>query len=213
MGHIIAVLSQKGGTGKSTITRAMATCYAAADWQVKIADLDINQSTSFDWLTRRLNNNIQPEVAVEAFGNTSKALKQADHYDLLVVDGAPTASRATLEVSQAADLIILPTGMGLDDLKPTIKLAHELKKQGIEEKRICFVFNNVDGSDIEYQENIDFLKQTPYQVIEGRIEKKPCYRQAMNDGRSIIETKFKKPREKAEAVIQNIINYLETFEG
>ena len=53
MGHVISVVGQKGGPGKSTIARAIGTCYAAAEWQVKIADLDINQSTSFGWLQRR----------------------------------------------------------------------------------------------------------------------------------------------------------------
>ncbi|WP_344840358.1 P-loop NTPase, partial [Actinocorallia longicatena] len=50
MGYIIGVVSQKGGVGKSTISRAVATTYAAAGWNVKVADLDINQAFCFSWL-------------------------------------------------------------------------------------------------------------------------------------------------------------------
>ncbi len=209
MGLIISVIGQKGGPGKSTIARAIGTCYAAADWDVKIADLDVNQSTSFTWLQRRLSNEITPTVAVEAFGNAGHALKQADNYDLFIVDGAPTASRATTEVSQVADLVVIPTGLALDDLEPSVVLANNLKKEGIDARRICFVFNRASGSAVEYQEAQDYLGETPYHLIDGRIEDKPCYRQAMNEGRSIIEARFKQPRQKADKVIQNIINRLE----
>ncbi|MBA3922086.1 MAG: ParA family protein, partial [Nostocaceae cyanobacterium] len=49
----IGVVSQKGGVGKSTIARLLAREYAAAGWDVKIADLDIAQATSTNWKQRR----------------------------------------------------------------------------------------------------------------------------------------------------------------
>ena len=54
MSLIIACVSQKGGTGKSTPARLLAREYANAGWMVKIADLDISQGTSFNWQSRRL---------------------------------------------------------------------------------------------------------------------------------------------------------------
>ena len=60
MGYIVGVVSQKGGVGKSTLARAVATTYALAGWNVKVADLDINQASSFSWLQRRLARDIQP---------------------------------------------------------------------------------------------------------------------------------------------------------
>lgn len=213
MGLIIAVLSQKGGPGKSTISRAIATCYASFDWSVKIGDLDLNQSTSFTWLQRRLNNKIEPVVSVEAFGSATSALKQAQNYDIFILDGAPTSSRDTLDASKSADLIVLPTGPSIDDLEPAVKLAHQLKKSGIDENRICFVLSKMSDSQAELQESKYFLSQTPYKIIGGHIEAKRCYSNAMNTGHSITETKFQKPREKAEEVIQSIINTLEALEG
>lgn len=211
MGYKLSIINQKGGSGKSTIARAIATCYATAKWDVKIADLDINQSTSFEWLQRRLTNNIEPVVAVEAFGSANQALKQADNYDMFVFDGAPTASRTTQQISLKSDLVIIPTGLAVDDLKPSVVLANNLTKEGVDKERICFVFNRATGSDSEYKEACEYLQQTPYFLIDGRIEDKPCYRQAMDLGRSVIETRFKQPRDKAEKVIQNIINRLETL--
>ncbi|MGL4667273.1 MAG: ParA family protein [Saezia sp.] len=209
MSLIISVVGQKGGAGKSTLARAIATCYASASWDVKIADLDINQSTSFTWLQRRINNSIEPIIAVEAFGSATQALKKTNDYDLFIFDGAPTASRTTTEISKASDLIVIPTGLALDDLEPSVVLANNLNREGVESKKICFVFNRASGSELEYCEAKSYLKDTPYFVIDGRIEDKPCYRQAMNEGKSVTEARFKQPREKADIVIQNLINRLE----
>ena len=206
MGYKLSVINQKGGSGKSTVARAIATCYAAAEWDVKIADLDVNQSTSFEWLQRRLSNKIEPVVAVEAFGSATQALKQADNYDIFIFDGAPTASRTTQQISLESDLIVIPTGLAIDDLKPSVVLANNLSKEGVDKERICFVFNRATGSESEYQEACEYLRETPYFLIDGRIEDKPCYRQSMDLGRSVIETRFKKPRDKAERVIQGIID-------
>jgi chromosome partitioning protein len=45
---IIGIANQKGGVGKSTLARIIAREYAAAKWNVKVADLDISQGTSFN---------------------------------------------------------------------------------------------------------------------------------------------------------------------
>jgi chromosome partitioning protein len=84
---IVGIVSQKGGVGKSTIARLLAREYANAGWQAKIADLDIAQGTSFSWQARRLRNDIKPVVAVERFGTVEQALRLAEHYDLLILDG------------------------------------------------------------------------------------------------------------------------------
>ncbi|GIU52184.1 para1 [Shewanella sairae] len=209
MSLIISVVGQKGGSGKSTLSRAIATCYASASWDVKIADLDINQSTSFTWLQRRINNSIEPIIAVEAFGSATQALKKSDDYDLFIFDGAPTASRTTTEICKSSDLIVIPTGLALDDLEPSVVLANNLSKEGIDKNKICFVFNRASGSELEYNEAKNYLDETPYFVIGGRIEDKPCYRQAMNEGKSVTEARYKQPREKADVVMQNLINRIE----
>ena len=75
MALVIGVVSQKGGVGKSTCARLIAREYAHAGWDVKIADLDVSQGTSFDWHVRRLQQQLEPSVAVERFGTVEQALK------------------------------------------------------------------------------------------------------------------------------------------
>jgi cellulose biosynthesis protein BcsQ len=46
---IIALISQKGGVGKSALARLLAVEFLRAGWAVKIADLDTMQGTSTKW--------------------------------------------------------------------------------------------------------------------------------------------------------------------
>jgi cellulose biosynthesis protein BcsQ len=72
---IVSMISQKGGVGKSTLARLLAREFAAQEWRVKIADLDISQGTSFQWRARRLEHQIEPDIPVELFGRVDQALK------------------------------------------------------------------------------------------------------------------------------------------
>lgn len=42
---VVAVLSGKGGVGKSTLTASLASCFAASGWQVGVMDADLNGPT------------------------------------------------------------------------------------------------------------------------------------------------------------------------
>ena len=157
---ILGVISQKGGVGKSTIARLIACEYAANEWSVKIADMDLSQGTSYRFHERRLQNQVQPEIAVEQFARVRQAVKIANSYDLLVFDGAPHATSQTLDIAKASDLVILPTGIALDDLDPTVRLAHELKQKGIPTKKIVVVFCRVGNSPIELEEAKAYINST-----------------------------------------------------
>ncbi len=205
----IGVVSQKGGVGKSTVTRMLAREYAAAGWQVKIADMDISQSTSFNWNSRRLQNEVEPTISVEQFGQVKRALKTAANYDLLIFDGAPSSNIHTLDIARASDIVIIPTGTALDDLEPTIKLAHELKKKKIPKEKIVVVLSRVGSSSSELEEAIDYINISGYKLIEGHIPEKTAFRRASDMGLAITETSYDSLNDKADQVAQGIIDYLQ----
>ncbi|PKG51931.1 MULTISPECIES: ParA family protein [Halomonadaceae] len=211
MGYIIGVVSQKGGVGKSTISRAVATTYAAAGWNVKVADLDINQASSFSWLQRRLAREVQPVVAVETFGTVDQALKIAEAYDMMILDGAPHATRATMEIGKRADLVVLPTGLSLDDLEPTVLLANALSSEhGVSVERIAIALVKTGDSPRELDEARSYLAATPYFVLDSQIPEKTAFRRAQDGGLSVVESPYKGPREQADKLIQAIIDRLES---
>lgn len=201
---IIGVVSQKGGVGKSTICRLIATEYASSGWEVLIADMDTSQSTSYEWSSRRLENGIEPVVSVQQFPTTERAMKLSDHYDLIVFDGAPHATRVTAQIASVSDLIILPAGNSMEDLNPQIRLAHELVQKGTDRNKIAFILSRVGNSKAETNEVIEYLKQTEYMVLEGEIPEQTAFRKAFREGKSVTETGFKTLNEKCERIAQSI---------
>ncbi len=67
----------------------------------------------------------------------------------LIFDGPPHSTAGTLRIAQAAALTILLTGLSLDDMQPSVLLAHELAKKGIPKTRIAFALCRVGESHLE----------------------------------------------------------------
>lgn len=203
---MIGMVSQKGGVGKSTMSRLIAREYAAAGWNVKIADLDVSQGTSTDWKQRREQHGLSPEVAVEPFRTVAQAIKVAPLYDLLVFDGPPHSMAGTLEIARASNLVVLPTGLSLDDLKPTVLLAHELAEAGIDADRIAVVLCRVGDRENEIEEARAYIRKASYACLKGSLPEKTGYRRASDEGRAVSEVTFPTLKERAEEVAQSVID-------
>jgi chromosome partitioning protein len=208
MSLIIGCVSQKGGTGKSTLARLIAREYAAARWRVKIADLDIGQGTSFNWQSRRLQQEVKPVIAVERFGAVEEALKVAEHVDLLILDGPPHSTAGTLRIAQAADVVLLPTGLSLDDMQPSVLLAHELVKKRIPKAKVAFALCRVGESDTEISEGRQYIAEAGYKVLSGSIPEKIAYRRASDAGRALTETRFPSLNGRTDELAQSIVNHV-----
>ena len=207
MNLVVGLISQKGGVGKSSIVRALAREAANNDINVKIADLDIQQATSINWVRRRLERDIVPVVLVEPFKTAEQAIKTAKNYELFIIDAPARASKGTYEISRCADLLVQPTGASLDDLEPAILLFHELIKKGIPKSKMVFALSRV-GTESEEKQCRDYIAQAGYNVLEGSLYEKPAYRQAQNHGHALTEVSYRGLREKADVLIQSLIDRL-----
>jgi chromosome partitioning protein len=206
MAFIVAMVSQKGGVGKSTLARLLAREFASEGWNVKIADLDISQGTTFEWHARRLQGHVEPDVPVEQFGSVDKALNLAQHYDLLVLDGAPHSTSATRAIALASHLTVIPTGLALDDLRLAVVLAHDLVKQGVPRDKIVFALCRVGDSPLEIEDSRTYLEKTGYGILAGALPEKTAYRRASDEGRALTETRFHSLKERAEEVAQGMVD-------
>ena len=126
----IAIISQKGGVGKTTIAVHLATAGALAGYRTALVDLD-PQASARKWGDKR--EAAEPEVIgdhAERLPNLIEAA-QANGADLLVIDTAPNADRASLAAARAADLILIPcrpAAFDLDAIEATRDLAMIAKK-------------------------------------------------------------------------------------
>lgn len=183
---VIACLSQKGGVGKSTLARLVARTYASHGWLVKIADFNTKQLTSVDWCKTRSDNGISPAIVGEPYNRPTQLRKEP--FDLVVADGRPDSDQSSMEIARLSDLIIIPTGLPLDDLKPQLMFANELVQKGIDKERILFVLNKTTESKVAVAEARNYLRQaTQFAVAEHHITAKTMYQRAQNQGYALSE--------------------------
>jgi len=213
MAYIVGFVSQKGGVGKSTLARMLACEAARGGLNVKIADTDIQQGTSFEWMKRRAQFGIEPGIRVETFDQVKKAIRESENFDLYIFDGAPHASRDTREIATASDLIVIPTSQGLDDLNPSILLGHDLVEAGIAAERICFALVKVTDSEREVDDARGYIEQAGYRVLAGHLPVKTAFSKAHDQGRAVSEVPFRSLRKKVDQLAQSLIDAVSGNEG
>ncbi|MEE1883372.1 ParA family protein [Pseudomonas soli] len=204
--YSIGCLSQKGGVLKSTLSEALTVAFTLNGWLVKLIDLDPKQATSSDWHKRRLAAGHEPVMPCQLFGSLAAALRQAGEADLYVFDGAPHATTDTAEIAKLCDMVVLPTGLTIDDLSPAVTLANTLTdKHGIPAEKIVFALTKAGSSKAEVADAREYLRKTRFHTLDGAIQLKPAFSRALDAGLSLIETPFKGPRAQATEVINAAI--------
>ena len=126
----LAIISQKGGAGKTTLAVHLAVCGQAHGWRTAVVDLD-PQATARKWGDKR--EAAEPEVVSDHAERLPQLVEaaRANGADLLVIDTAPNADRASLAAARVADLILIPcrpAAFDLEAIEATRGLATIAKK-------------------------------------------------------------------------------------
>ncbi|KLL04831.1 MAG: plasmid partition protein ParA-like [Mycoplasmataceae bacterium RV_VA103A] len=203
MTTIIAFISQKGGVGKSTLSRALATEASKEKMKILLADCDPQQGTSHNWNKMRNDKKIVSRM----FNSPWEIWPLINDYNLVIIDGPARTSKSTLEIATKANLIIQPTGPSVDDCEPAVKEFHALKEAGIEKKKLLFVLNHLTTTGEEINARA-YLTQAGYSVLNTGLTEKASYRQAQNQGLAITEVIYEKLKKQAQKLIDEILTKL-----
>ncbi len=114
--NTIAIVSQKGGSGKTTLALHLAVASAAQGRNTAIIDLD-PQASSANWSDRRT-----AEVPVVLSAHASRLQHEIRRVreiggEMLFLDTAPHSDSAALEAARAADLVLIPCRPAILDLE------------------------------------------------------------------------------------------------
>ena len=112
---IIAILSQKGGTGKTTMALHLAVEAERAGVSAVIVDLD-PQASATSWSDLREIDTPAVVSAQAARLGQVLATAQEQGAELAIIDTAPHAESAALAAARAADLILIPCRPAILDL-------------------------------------------------------------------------------------------------
>lgn len=204
---ILAVLSQKGGVGKSSVARLLAREYAARGRRVLLGDLDPVQATSAGWAERRAAAGIAPPVPVRCFDAVKRLRKSTGDAEVVVVDGRGFADKQTGDIAEAADAVLLPTGLGIDDLEPSVRLAHELVAAGIERRRLVFLLCRAGDNAKEADEARRYVAEAGYLCLKTAWPERAGFRLAHDEGRAATEARHPALRRRARGFADAVLGF------
>ena len=121
---VIAVMSQKGGAGKTTLAIHLGVMAHLDGKKVGLIDLD-SQGTASSWGDDRGGN--APEVVATFASRLPVFLKGAREAgtDLVVLDVAPRAEADHRMAAEQADLILIPCRPSIFDFR-ALQVTHQL---------------------------------------------------------------------------------------
>lgn len=143
----LALISQKGSQGKSTIAMGLAVCAAKVGQSVAILDLD-PQATAANWKDRREAEN--PYVVYVPAARLTQALKIAEREgaDLAIIDAPGMNQSTAIDCAKAASLVLIPTSADpiVMETLPTVR--NILRAAGDPPAFIVYNFIHPSGSRI-----------------------------------------------------------------
>jgi len=114
--HTLAVISQKGGTGKTTLALNLAVAADASGLTAAIIDLD-PQASAKEWSKSRES---ESPVVISAHASQLDEVLSAARENgaaISIIDTAPHSERDALAAARAADLILIPCRPAILDLR------------------------------------------------------------------------------------------------
>jgi chromosome partitioning protein len=164
---IIAVIAEKGGAGKTTLSLDLAVTAVQKGHKAAILDVD-PQATASKWTDRRTEELpwVVPTHAVRLGAAIEQA--KAQGVDFIVIDTPPHSSTDAAEAARRADVVVSPVEPHLFGLETVSKLADLLRVAG-------------------NPPSVEYIKQQGFKVCPTVIHLRAAHRHASNIGKTAAE--------------------------
>lgn len=179
----VAIISQKGGSGKTTLALHLATSSALQGRNTAIIDLD-PQASAANWSDRRV-----ADVPVVLSAHASRLNHEIGRVkdmegDLLIIDTAPHSDSAALEAAKAADLILVPCRPAILDIEAISNTLNLVKTTG---KPIFVVMNAVAPQGSEATEAAEAIAELGVGICPVQLRQRVAFSRALISGQSAEE--------------------------
>ena len=200
----VALLTEKGGGGKSTLAVHLAVCALKQGKAVAVIDLD-PQASARQWAERRAADDLT--VVSATVQELPRLLEDARQQgaDIVVIDTPGRMDVTTARVIETTDIVLIPCRPSIYDLEASRKTAESLRQAS--GKKGAFILNAVPPRGTRSQEARDAL-QDVLPVAPVELHQLVAYSDALNNGRSVEELQ---PRGKAAQEIRALYDWLVNF--
>lgn len=188
MSFTVAVIQQKGGAGKTTLSCQLTAGLLKAGQSVAAVDTDEQQSLNY-WasLRRAQLADADPLITYDATRSLAIAkIRSAQRdADYVIVDTPPQDRSIIRRVLRYADLVLIPLQLTPFDLHATLASVATIAPTG---KKMLFVLNRVPPrARIADEMRAQFLKHE-LPVARTCLGNRAAFAECMMTGRGVLET-------------------------
>jgi chromosome partitioning protein len=191
---IVAVVNQKGGSGKTTIALNLAAALSEQGRRVMLADAD-PQQTALDWAAVR-----DSPPPFQVIGMSKPILHRdlprlAADYEDIIIDGAPRNYEVARSAIGAADLVAIPvqpSGADFWASRETVKLVREMHSFKETQISVFVVSRRIGRTALGTGIN-DALAEFELPILKAGTTQRIVYAEALTAGTTVIETQPRGP--------------------
>ncbi|MDO9714023.1 ParA family protein [Paracraurococcus lichenis] len=179
----VAVISQKGGAGKTTLAVSLSALAEQHGYQTVLFDLD-PQASAGKWGARR--DGVPPDVVDAHAPRLPAALTSAAKQDrtLAVIDTAPHANKAAEDAARVADIVLVPARPDLIDLEAIGESLEAASRAG---RPAFVVLNAVPPNHPSGDEAAASLASNGIGVCPVRIHRRQAFSNAYTEAKTVTE--------------------------
>ena len=183
---VVAIVNQKGGTGKTTLATNLAWVLAEKG-SVLLLDADPQASVQ-NWVAG--NNPIPDALTVKGAGDLHRLVRSmAADYDWVIIDGPPGITKTSADAVRVADVVLIPVKPSPLDVWAAADIvaavqARQKTSKGI--PRAAFVITMTQPRTRLSRQIDDALNEMGIPVLQARTTQRVAYPNAINDGNSVV---------------------------
>ena len=197
---VLAVLSQKGGVGKTTLATSLAVAAESDGKSVAVVDLD-PQATATFWQDIR-GKDTPAVISIQPI-RLPAVLKAAAEQgtDLVIIDGAAVQREIAYDAAAVSDFVLVPTKPAVFDIK---SMSDTIKAVQQHEKPLAIVLNMIAPTGVENTDAFDAAQVLGVDICPVTIGNRKAFFRSQGEGLAVQEFE---PGGKAAEEIQDLYTY------
>jgi chromosome partitioning protein len=188
-----SIVSQKGGSGKTTLALHLAIA-AAKKRKVLVIDLDPQQSAERWHAIRQRTTGTKddPSIAAGPYQKLPDMLRTARKLgaELVLIDTPPKLDKAIIPSLTAATMVLVPLKSSILDLQALEDCADVINLARARSKAVV-ILNSVPvgrNRDAVIKESLRYASRLKLEVAPEQLSELPAFSQGLKSGRGITET-------------------------
>jgi chromosome partitioning protein len=185
---ILAVLNQKGGTGKTTVAIHVGMAWVRQGARVLLIDAD-PQGTALDWSEARQMGPALPVLGLPKPTLHREIPALAANYDHVIIDGPPQTEAVVRSAMMAADLAVIPvqpSGVDVWGARPVVAMLGDALAAHPQLKAVFAVNRKVSKTFLS-RAVLEALDVYRMPILSAALTQRVVFAESVGSGRTVFD--------------------------